>query len=101
MGIRARIGAGMKKFLLGGGALVFLSASVPAFATDMPIKAPVYKAAAPFSWDGFYVGGHAGYGFGDFNSVDNVFVAVASGHVKPSGLFGGAQIGYVCSIDLL
>jgi hypothetical protein len=45
----------MKQFWLGSVALAFLGAGLPALATDMPIvpvKAPVYKAAAPFSWEG-------------------------------------------------
>ena len=46
----------MKKILLASvAAAAFCGA--PAFAADMPIKAPVYKAApAPiFNWTGFYV----------------------------------------------
>lgn len=59
-------GCDMKKFLLAGiAAAAFLSA--PAFAADMPVKGPVYKAApAPlFNWTGFYVGATAGYAWGD------------------------------------
>lgn len=33
-------------------------------AADMPLKAPP-MVAAPFSWTGFYVGGHVGYGWGE------------------------------------
>lgn len=82
----------MKKFLLGCAA-VAVSAGA-AFATDLPARAPVYKAApAAFNWSGFYVGGHAGYGFGDFDSSD-AFIPPAVGSLKPTGWFGGVQVGY-------
>jgi outer membrane immunogenic protein len=81
----------MKKFLLGGAAFFLLSAGV-ASATDMPMKAPVYRAAAPFSWEGLYAGVHAGYGWGDYKVVDTFFGPTATLH--PSGGLGGFQIGY-------
>src|ERR1700732_2392343 len=53
----------MKKFLLGGAAIIALAA--PAFAADMPArtytKAPVYTAPeVVYNWTGFYIGGHLG-----------------------------------------
>ena len=83
----------MKKFLLGGAAFFVLSA-VAANAADMPIKAPDYKAPAPFSWTGYYVGGHIGYGWGDFDVVDANIGPTQTTHLHPSGWFGGGQIGY-------
>lgn len=73
----------MKKFLLSGVALAILAMATPASAADMA-RGPVYKApaAAPlFNWTGFYIGAHAGYGWGD-----------ASG-LNTDGWFGGGQIG--------
>ena len=72
-----------------------------ATAADLPVKASVYKGSAvlPFSWTGFYVGGNAGYGFGDGN-VDVGFVPGAfdaspfSVKTDPKGFIGGAQLGY-------
>jgi outer membrane immunogenic protein len=88
------MGPGMKKILLGSAALFFMGASLPAFATDMPMKAPVYKAAAtPFSWNGFYFGGHAGYGWGDYTFVDNE-IGAGTSKLKPAGWLGGLQLGY-------
>src|SRR5581483_7720078 len=81
----------MKKFLLGA-AFVLLNASV-ALATDMPIKAAA-PAPAPFSWSGFYVGAHAGYGWGNLDTSDAVFIPPAIGNLKPGGWFGGVQAGY-------
>jgi outer membrane immunogenic protein len=52
----------MKKYIVAGIALFALS-SVPAFAADMLVKAPVYKApivAPAFSWTGCYIGANAG-----------------------------------------
>ena len=63
----------MKKFLLGGAALVALAA--PAFAADMPArtytKAPAYTAPqVVYNWTGFYIGGHIGGAFAGNNSLE-------------------------------
>src|SRR6202051_4954258 len=63
----------MKKFLLGGAALIALAA--PAFAADMPArtytKAPVYTAPeVVYNWTGFYIGGHLGGAFAGNNSLE-------------------------------
>ena len=53
----------MKKFLLGGAALVAMFAG-SAMAADMPVKAPVLKAPPPvavYSWTGCYIGGNVGW----------------------------------------
>ena len=52
----------------------------------MPVR-PLYKyppapVAPVFNWTGFYVGGHAGYGFGDFFGADI------------DGFAGGFQAGF-------
>ncbi len=69
---------------------------VVAMAADMsaraPFKAPVFVTAAP-SWTGFYVGAHAGYGWGDFEAsdVDPVFRALIDedlNHTPDGGVFG-------------
>jgi outer membrane immunogenic protein len=71
-----------------------------AFAADMPVKAPAYKAAAPvaFNWSGFYVGGNVGYGWGKANSDVTLtvlgFPVPIPDTAKPKGTIGGAQIGY-------
>lgn len=81
-----------------------------ALAADMPVKAPVYKAApAPmFNWSGFYVGGNVGghwgsdsdpavFGVNDWfgGGADTSAAANAWPHtLKPSGFAGGGQVGY-------
>jgi len=82
----------MKKFLLGS-ALILMSAGM-ASAADMPVKAP--PAPAPqFSWSGFYIGGHAGYGWGHYEASDNLTVSPTQFfNLQPHGWFGGAQVGY-------
>ena len=49
--------------------LVSTCLSAPAFAADLPVKAP--RAAPPVvaDWTGFYLGIHGGYGWGQ-TSVD-------------------------------
>jgi outer membrane immunogenic protein len=82
-----------------------------ASAADMVVKAPVYKAPppAPYNWNGFYVGGNAGYGWSNasFNmSGDNDAgtrwlglpffpdPSLRSGTFDTSGFVGGAQVGF-------
>jgi outer membrane immunogenic protein len=73
-----------KRLLLSGIALAALAIALPASAADVPMRGPVYKAApvSLFNWTGFYIGGNAGYGWGD---ADNL---------APSGWSGGGQVGY-------
>jgi outer membrane immunogenic protein len=103
----------MKKILIAGiAAAAFCGA--PAFAADMPVKAPVYKAApAPlYDWSGFYIGGNAGYGWArsqernDPPFINGLFVGVQCGLIGPLGVgandcehglhgfIGGGQTGY-------
>lgn len=52
----------MNKLLIASTALALL-VGTPAFAADMPLKAPVYKAPPPapaYSWSGCYIGGDVG-----------------------------------------
>ena len=74
---------------------------VAAMAADLPargpFKAPVMVAVAP-SWTGFYVGAHAGYGWGDFEAsdVDPVFRVLIDEDLnhKPDGGVFGAHAGF-------
>src|SRR5712691_11687762 len=82
----------MKKLLLAGiAAAAFCGA--PALAADMPVKAPAYRAAAPYDpWTGCYIGANAGGGWahedGTFLSSGNKFL-----DSKPNGFVGGGQLG--------
>src|ERR1700686_570641 len=78
----------MKKFLLGGAALIAFAA--PALAADIPArtytKAPVYTAPqAVYNWTGFYIGGHVGGAFAGNNSLEG------SGGRFLGGVQGGAD----------
>jgi len=70
----------------------------PAFAADMPMKAPISSAIAPYDWNGFYLGGHAGYGWGRADATNingNVnFPAGLQHGLDLNGWFGGVQLGY-------
>jgi outer membrane immunogenic protein len=72
----------MKRLLAGIGLMVLVAA--PAAAADLPRQGMPYKAPGyfGFNWTGFYLGLHAGYGWGDSSGVD-----------LDGGLIGG-QIGY-------
>ena len=92
----------IRKLLLGSVAAGGLVAALPASAADLgvrPAPAPAYVApvAAPvFSWTGFYIGGHAGGAWGDYQYTtvwapdQDVFSSGDTG-----GTFiGGGQIGF-------
>ena len=86
----------MKKFVLT--LLGFLSAA-PAFAAD--INVPITKAPAPVvygdPWNGFYIGGNAGYGL---DRGASTACCTASGlavdfKTAPAGFIGGLHAGYM------
>jgi outer membrane immunogenic protein len=105
----------LSAFLIGGiAAIVF---GQIASASDLPMRAPVYKAPPPpvYNWTGFYIGGNAGYGWGNSDATSNFtcpsgtavldcqytipanLAAVnnaASGSLSPDGFTGGIQAGY-------
>ena len=83
--------------LLAVGAFVALaSVSSTVLAADLPqrpiYKAPLYNPAPVFSWTGFYVGAHAGYGWSHFTGADPT--GLGGGDADAKGFLGGAQLGY-------
>lgn len=99
----------MKRVLLAGAALIALAPTPPALAADPPYWAPP-SMAAPFSWNGFYIGANGGYSWQEARPVelltDNVLPApnnlgqatAASrgtiGDFRAQGGFVGGQVGY-------
>jgi outer membrane immunogenic protein len=71
----------MKKYLLGIVGVLALTATGPASAADMPLKAPL--AAPAFNWNRCYVGGHVGWGWG--RDKNDFGIAVASGPTENEG----------------
>jgi outer membrane immunogenic protein len=95
------LGAVMKRLAIALLAVTGLSVGSGqiASAADLPVKAPPMVAAPlPWSWTGFYVGGHLGGGWGskDWSNAcdagDCFDLAPASG--KVNGFLGGFQAGY-------
>ncbi len=97
----------MKQFVLGAIAVTVLAAMSSVQAADMPIKAPILKAAPYDPWTGTYIGGNAGYSWGDWKStnVPPNFLSTAgfgtfgpglSSTAKPNvdGWVAGAQLGH-------
>jgi outer membrane immunogenic protein len=85
----------MRKFLLSTLGLVSMAA--PAFAADLPVKAPpVYVPPPMYNWSGFYIGADGGWGRS--NNCWDFFAA--GGGMLPAGCFDksggivGGQIGY-------
>jgi len=92
----------MKRSSVAGAVLTSIFAG-SAIAADLPAKAPVY--AAPFSWTGFYVGAHVGWGWGTGKwSNDCMLDALGACRIEKgpepassyslNGFLGGGQIGY-------
>jgi len=68
-----------------------------------PAAAPVYAKAppldVPFSWTGFYVGGHVGWaGIDDSQALSSPTFALTVPN-SPSGLIGGGHAGYNWQIN--
>lgn len=79
--------------VVAGLGLSLLACDGPAFAADLPLKAPVLKAV--YDWTGFYLGGHVGYGGGSLGPGTNPLPE--QGVLFPhsvTGLIGGYQAGY-------
>jgi outer membrane immunogenic protein len=103
----------LRKFLMktsfAAATAVLIATTVAGFAADLPVKAAPYFAPPPvFSWTGFYVGGNAGYGWGNANDStalggawlvdgtrDNLILSpLGNGQLHPNGFTGGIQAGY-------
>lgn len=78
----------MNKAILGAAVVATIGAAASARAADLSYRpTQPYTVNQPlnaFSWAGPYIGGNLGYGWG----------SVSNNATKPSGISGGAQIGY-------
>ena len=90
----------MKRLLLAGvgaGLIAATSALPSAFASDIggrSLPAPRASAYVPFfTWNGFYVGINAGYGFGQSNWTNQTTAATTGNFNVNGGLIGGT-VGY-------
>src|ERR1700733_13922737 len=84
---------------------VLLATTAAGSAADLAVKGPAYVSPAPvWSWTGFYIGAHAGAGWGTTESTLNSITAVGIPGVvgvglpiaqnSRSGFLGGGQLGY-------
>jgi outer membrane immunogenic protein len=81
--------------------------SVPAYAADLPQKAPTIQAPVAYDWTGFYLGAEFGYGWladGE-TTLANTGINFAPGHVfnpvDMKGVLGGFYGGYNYQINRL
>jgi outer membrane immunogenic protein len=96
----------MRSYLLGMITVTTLAVGLGGHASAADMGQPVYKAPPPgWTWNGFYIGGHVGYGWmrstdqiSGGNAASSVFLAgngvATSIPLDPKGFVGGAQIGY-------
>src|SRR5262245_9927846 len=101
-------GAIKKLLFLVSGTLVALMAGGPAGAAGIGVGAPPPAYAPVNDWSGFYVGGHAGYGWGHDPFTSSVgglqggipgfqsfnVPPVTLGGIDPKGFVAGAHFGY-------
>jgi len=93
----------MKK-TLSAAAAVLLATTALGSAADLSVKAPYISSAPVWSWTGFYIGAHAGAGWGTTEStLDSITVAgvpallgvgLPIAQNSRSGFLGGGQVGY-------
>src|SRR5262245_54028893 len=85
----------MRKYLLAGVVITAITGggvAGPAFAADVPVLRESTVIPVPvYTWTGFYVGVHGGWGFGDVNFIKTG--ADLANHTIDGGLAGG-HIGY-------
>lgn len=94
-----------KQMLVLGATAVFAISTGAGLAADLSVRAPVYKAppmaVSYYNWAGLYVGGHAGYGWGNpvyTNTLNTSNFGNAqlgqSFSQQSQGFVGGGQVGY-------
>ncbi len=84
----------MRRLVMTTLGLFALGAAGAAQAADIriPHKAPAYIQTF-YNWTGFYLGGHLGYGSGDFSGTDT-FTGAITGSANATGLIYGGQVGF-------
>jgi len=70
-------------------------------AADSKVKAPIYKAAPPAAttWQGFYLGGHAGYIWSQTDVFDTG--VLVESNARTNGIIGGVLAGYNLQVSNL
>jgi outer membrane immunogenic protein len=83
-----------KRFLTSAAVLAFSAGA--AFASDLPTHKgpPPAPTPAPFSWTGFYIGGEAGFGWGEESDNFDSVTGFPLDHFGVSGPKGGVKAGY-------
>jgi outer membrane immunogenic protein len=68
-----------------------------------PRREPIYEPVreGPWNWQGLYLGGNAGYAWGNTDVTATGPGFAGAGGVSPEGWLGGGQIGYNVQFDWL
>ena len=90
----------MRKLQLSSILMLGAMAAAPALAADLPARMSPPPIPAPipvFTWTGFYVGAHAGFGSGsdttkEYLTAGMIYVGLQN-TFKPKGVFGGLHAG--------
>src|SRR5690242_4206258 len=91
----------MRQMACGLLASIALLSGNAAAAADLALKARRVQAEPVLGWNGFYIGGNAGYGWGDADTsttgvsdLGAIALTPGSATLHPNGWFGGFQGGY-------
>ena len=93
---RREQGRGICALMLGGASMTFMSSERPSRAADLRAIVRGSTASAPaYDWDGYYIGGHVGYGRGN-SQITEAPLGLDTSHFDNSfgSLNGGFQFGY-------
>jgi opacity protein-like surface antigen/outer membrane protease len=86
----------MRKWLVGGVALLAIGFTSDVNAEDVSVSAQLYNALPIryWSWTGWYVGVHAGAAFGTSSVSDPYGVSIFGDDIRTPGFLLGGQLGY-------
>jgi outer membrane immunogenic protein len=86
---------GLRRYALGSAAAVAVATCLAGSALADGMKGGRVGYDRPWSWSGFYIGGHLGGGWADADWIHDQPAATEPINANPSGVVGGGQLGFL------